>query len=85
MPFLSTEGVTKNFLKIGSFYQQVGDGGWTEYYGGQGAYSVFRKSSGILQVAQDNNVKTYMLVLVLWLVALLIIVYLDSLNLRASH
>lgn len=65
MPFLSTEGITKRFLKIGASYQQVGDGGWTEYYGGQGAYSVFSKRSGILQVAQDNNVKIYMLVLVL--------------------
>nr|YP_009554115.1 NADH dehydrogenase subunit 5 [Bitias brevis]QBA19626.1 NADH dehydrogenase subunit 5 [Bitias brevis] len=74
MPFLSTRGVSNGVLILGSLYQQTGDGGWSEYYGGQGAYSFFSKTSGYLQIAQDNSVKVYMVVLVMWLVALLIII-----------
>nr|YP_010242195.1 NADH dehydrogenase subunit 5 [Notostomus gibbosus]QTI83235.1 NADH dehydrogenase subunit 5 [Notostomus gibbosus] len=74
MPFLSTRGVSNLFLKSGGLYQQVGDSGWSEFYGGQGSYSLFVKSSGYLQVAQDNSVKIYMVVFVMWLVALAAIV-----------
>nr|QFQ01305.1 NADH dehydrogenase subunit 5 [Plesionika sindoi] len=74
MPFLSTRGVSNNFLLMGASYHQTGDGGWSEFYGGQGAYSTFSSASKYLQVAQDNNVKIYMVVLVMWLVGLLIII-----------
>nr|YP_010546131.1 NADH dehydrogenase subunit 5 [Plesionika edwardsii]UYG50021.1 NADH dehydrogenase subunit 5 [Plesionika edwardsii] len=74
MPFLSTRGISNNFLSLGASYHQTGDGGWSEFYGGQGAYSMFSMASKYIQVAQDNNVKIYMVVLVFWLVAFLIIV-----------
>nr|YP_009424535.1 NADH dehydrogenase subunit 5 [Chlorotocus crassicornis]ASU92681.1 NADH dehydrogenase subunit 5 [Chlorotocus crassicornis] len=74
MPFISTRGVSKGFLSLGALYQQVGDAGWSEYYGGQGGYLFFSKSSKYLQVAQDNNVKIYMVVLVMWLSGLLVAV-----------
>nr|QPL15865.1 NADH dehydrogenase subunit 5 [Acanthephyra sp.] len=74
MPFLSTRGVSNLFLSGGGLYQQIGDSGWSEYYGGQGSYSLFVKSSRYLQVAQDNSVKIYMVVFVMWLVALAVIV-----------
>nr|QFQ01338.1 NADH dehydrogenase subunit 5 [Nematocarcinus gracilis] len=73
MPFLSTRGVSMAFLTAGSSYHQVGDAGWSEYYGGQGAYSLFTKSSNYLQAAQDNSVKIYMMVFMMWLIALVII------------
>nr|YP_010703297.1 NADH dehydrogenase subunit 5 [Heterocarpus sibogae]WCO11500.1 NADH dehydrogenase subunit 5 [Heterocarpus sibogae] len=74
MPFLSTYGVSSSFLLLGASYHQSGDSGWSEYYGGQGAYDFFSKVSSYLQVAQDNNVKIYMVVLVMWLVGLLIVI-----------
>jgi len=65
MPFLSTRGVRNLFLLRGGHYHQIGDRGWSEFYGGQGSYSLFVKSSRFLQVAQDNRVKIYMVVFVI--------------------
>nr|YP_008379287.1 NADH dehydrogenase subunit 5 [Nautilocaris saintlaurentae]AGS12706.1 NADH dehydrogenase subunit 5 [Nautilocaris saintlaurentae] len=73
MPFLSTRGVSNLFLKAGSFYHQVGDSGWSEHYGGQGSYNLFMMSSNYLQVAQDNNVKMYMVVFLMWLMVFVVI------------
>nr|YP_009512614.1 NADH dehydrogenase subunit 5 [Gordonella aff. paravillosa ZS-2018]AXJ93185.1 NADH dehydrogenase subunit 5 [Gordonella aff. paravillosa ZS-2018] len=73
MPFLSTYGASKNFLGGGNMYQKIGDSGWSEYYGGQGAYSVIMKSSSGLQVLQDNSMKVYMLSFMLWLIILFFI------------
>nr|YP_010868382.1 NADH dehydrogenase subunit 5 [Caridina pseudogracilirostris]WGU19668.1 NADH dehydrogenase subunit 5 [Caridina pseudogracilirostris] len=70
MPFLSTRGVSYPFLKLGLKYQRVGDGGWLESYGAQGAYYSFMKSSSYLQVAQENSLKIYMMMFVFWLVLL---------------
>nr|YP_010230784.1 NADH dehydrogenase subunit 5 [Oplophorus spinosus]QSV10494.1 NADH dehydrogenase subunit 5 [Oplophorus spinosus] len=74
MPFLSTRGVSNLFLERGSLYHQVGDSGWSEFYGGQGAYSLFISGFSYLQVAQDNSVKVCMVVFVVWLVVLSMIV-----------
>ena len=58
--------------------------GWSEFYGGQGAYSVFVGLSKGLQSAQDNNIKVYMVVLVIWLVVIGVLIYSNSL-MRALH
>nr|YP_009407039.1 NADH dehydrogenase subunit 5 [Typhlatya garciai]ASA39588.1 NADH dehydrogenase subunit 5 [Typhlatya garciai] len=68
MPFLSTYGVSNFVLKLSQHYHQGGDSGWLEYYGAQGAYRGFEVSSGFLQLAQDNSVKIYMVMYVLWLI-----------------
>nr|YP_010850314.1 NADH dehydrogenase subunit 5 [Metapenaeus intermedius]WGH12347.1 NADH dehydrogenase subunit 5 [Metapenaeus intermedius] len=73
MPFLSTYGVSKSFLKGGMKYQGVGDMGWSEYYGGQGIYFSVSKGSSSLQVLQDNSMKVYMLSFLLWLIVLFFI------------
>nr|YP_009540731.1 NADH dehydrogenase subunit 5 [Pleoticus muelleri]AYQ22924.1 NADH dehydrogenase subunit 5 [Pleoticus muelleri] len=75
MPFLSTFGVSKNFLMSGDLYQKVGDSGWSEYYGGQGIYSFMMEGSKSLQVFQDNKLKVYMLSFLLWLVVLIFIIF----------
>nr|YP_009159471.1 NADH dehydrogenase subunit 5 [Paratya australiensis]AKQ09516.1 NADH dehydrogenase subunit 5 [Paratya australiensis] len=75
MPFLSTRGVSKSILKLGSYYQQFGDGGWLEYYGAQGAYSSFMKSSSFLQTAQDNGIKIYMIMFMFWLILLAAVLF----------
>nr|YP_009926441.1 NADH dehydrogenase subunit 5 [Lysmata amboinensis]QNH68784.1 NADH dehydrogenase subunit 5 [Lysmata amboinensis] len=74
MPFLSTYGVSKEVLKVGVIYSKSGDSGWLEYYGSQGTHRLFMSVSAQLQVAQDNNVKIYMMIVMLWLVALLVVI-----------
>nr|WRV01093.1 NADH dehydrogenase subunit 5 [Stygiocaris lancifera] len=68
MPFLSTFGVSIFFLKISQLYSQSADSGWLEYYGAQGVYCKFESSSKYLQLAQDNSVKVYMVMFMLWAV-----------------
>nr|YP_009512575.1 NADH dehydrogenase subunit 5 [Hymenopenaeus neptunus]AXJ93142.1 NADH dehydrogenase subunit 5 [Hymenopenaeus neptunus] len=75
MPFLSTYGVSKDFLVGGDLYQKIGDSGWSEYYGGQGIYSSIEKGSQGLQVFQDNSMKVYMLSFLFWLVILVFIIF----------
>nr|YP_009407051.1 NADH dehydrogenase subunit 5 [Typhlatya arfeae]ASA39600.1 NADH dehydrogenase subunit 5 [Typhlatya arfeae] len=75
MPFLSTYGVSKFLLKVSQFYHQSGDSGWLEYYGAQGAYSGFEASSKYLQLAQDNSVKVYMVLFVLWLILVSVVLF----------
>nr|YP_009407025.1 NADH dehydrogenase subunit 5 [Typhlatya dzilamensis]ASA39574.1 NADH dehydrogenase subunit 5 [Typhlatya dzilamensis] len=68
MPLLSTYGASSFILKLSQRYHSSGDSGWLEYYGAQGAYQGFETCSGFLQLAQDNSVKIYMVMYVLWLV-----------------
>ena len=70
IPYLSTRGIREKFLISGELYQKVGDRGWSEYYGGQGVYSVLTKGSGYLQVLQDNNMKLYILSFLLWVIVI---------------
>nr|ANF05065.1 NADH dehydrogenase subunit 5 [Mierspenaeopsis hardwickii] len=73
MPFLSTNGGSKGFLKLGMNYHGVGDMGWSEYYGGQGIYLLIEKESKSLQILQDNSLSVYMLSFLFWLVILFFI------------
>lgn len=70
IPFLSTNGISLNFIKLGRKYHQLGDIGWSELYGGQGRNKILIEISKGLQTAQDNNIKTYMVILVLWLIVI---------------
>ena len=70
IPYLSTRGIREKFLISGELYQKVGDNGWSEYYGGQGVYSVLSKRSYHLQVLQDNNIKLYILRFLLWVIVI---------------
>lgn len=74
IPFLSTYGVRSGFLKLGVKYHRVGDRGWSEFYGGQGIYSLVRKGSRDLQVFQDNSLKVYILSFLLWLIVLFFLI-----------
>nr|YP_009406921.1 NADH dehydrogenase subunit 5 [Typhlatya pearsei]ASA39444.1 NADH dehydrogenase subunit 5 [Typhlatya pearsei] len=68
MPFLSTFGASNLILKISQYYHQSGENGWLEFYGAQGVSGSFEVYSGFLQLAQDNSVKIYMVMYVLWLI-----------------
>nr|YP_009915385.1 NADH dehydrogenase subunit 5 [Palaemon adspersus]QLM01574.1 NADH dehydrogenase subunit 5 [Palaemon adspersus] len=73
MPFLSTLGTALSSLKIGTFYLQVSDNGWSEYYGGQGMYLLMKDSSKILQIIQENSIKIYLVMMLIWMVGFLLV------------
>nr|WRV01080.1 NADH dehydrogenase subunit 5 [Palaemon australis] len=73
MPFLSTLGIGPKTLKLGGVYYQLIDSGWSEYYGGQGSYFMLVKSSSALQVIQENSIKVYLLMMLVWMVGLLLV------------
>nr|YP_009563991.1 NADH dehydrogenase subunit 5 [Alpheus inopinatus]QAX91341.1 NADH dehydrogenase subunit 5 [Alpheus inopinatus] len=70
MPFISTYGVSAVPLGAGHKYHHYMDSGWSEYYGGQGSYSLLNSISQRMQLIQDNNIKVYMMVLLMWVLAL---------------
>jgi len=74
MPFLSTYPTRYSILSIGNYYAKVSDFGWSEYYGGQGAYKLVINNSNYLQVIQDNRFKVYILRFIIWLFGIFILV-----------
>nr|YP_010988668.1 NADH dehydrogenase subunit 5 [Allanaspides hickmani]WOR80973.1 NADH dehydrogenase subunit 5 [Allanaspides hickmani]WOR80986.1 NADH dehydrogenase subunit 5 [Allanaspides hickmani] len=70
MPFLSTGWASEKVLGVSMVYQKIGDYGWYEYYGGQGSYKWAVSKSLIIQVFQDNSVKVYMLMFMIWVAVL---------------
>nr|ASA39496.1 NADH dehydrogenase subunit 5 [Typhlatya sp. JR2016] len=73
LPFLSTFGASNLVFKISQYYHQVSDSGWLEFYGAQGTYQGLENSSKYLQMAQDNSVKVYMAMYVVWLVLFVVV------------
>lgn len=71
LPFLSTLGVRPGRLRLGFFYHQVFDRGWSEYRGGQGLYYILRNLRKVLQVIQENRIKVYLLIMLVWRAGLL--------------
>lgn len=65
IPFISTRGVSNLPLAVGQKYHQYMDRGWSEYYGGQGSYALFEKVSNRMQLIQDNNIKVYIMILLI--------------------
>nr|YP_010166693.1 NADH dehydrogenase subunit 5 [Nebrioporus vagrans]QRV62784.1 NADH dehydrogenase subunit 5 [Nebrioporus vagrans] len=49
------------------------DQGWNEYFGGQGIYLNLKKNSLIFQFFQNNNMKIFLVLMVLWLMFLLLL------------
>nr|ANJ70287.1 NADH dehydrogenase subunit 5 [Acilius sulcatus] len=54
------------------------DQGWNEYLGGQGIYMNLSKSSMFFQFIQNNNMKIYFLLMVLWLVIIFMMMFIYS-------
>nr|QLM01549.1 NADH dehydrogenase subunit 5 [Palaemon varians] len=74
LPFLSTLGVGPKWLKMGAFYHQVSDSGWSEYYGGQGIYTSLSDLSKKLQIIQENSIKVYLLMMLIWMAGFLLMI-----------
>ena len=86
LPFISTYGVRKQPLELGGLVSKSFDYGWREYFGAQGIYRTITKWAKFNQGWQNNDLKTYLVSFILWLVILLFLLnlYLNSLY-RAWH
>nr|WAX39136.1 NADH dehydrogenase subunit 5 [Anaplecta sp. 3 ZQW-2020] len=73
MPFLSTYGLVVPPLLGGYAVVSYFDFGWSEYYGGQGVFSFFMFLGNLNQWFQYNNLKFYLMLLVMWLFIILFI------------
>nr|QNE85989.1 NADH dehydrogenase subunit 5 [Isoptena serricornis] len=71
MPFISTYGVSKAPLQMGIYVHKSFDQGWSEYFGAQGLYKMFMFGSSIVQNWQNNDLKTYLISFMFWVIILL--------------
>nr|YP_009995422.1 NADH dehydrogenase subunit 5 [Ochthebius magnannulatus]QNP09838.1 NADH dehydrogenase subunit 5 [Ochthebius magnannulatus] len=72
MPFISTFGVNFYPIYLGKLYYQYFDQGWFEYFGSQNIYNNLKLKSKFIQMLLSNNLKIYLIMLVLWIMVLLI-------------
>nr|QZM06647.1 NADH dehydrogenase subunit 5 [Tetanops sintenisi] len=68
MPYISTYGVISYPLLLGGSVVKSFDQGWSEFWGGQGVYNKLVQYSQLCHVTQNNNLKIYLLVFVLWVI-----------------
>nr|YP_010507214.1 NADH dehydrogenase subunit 5 [Amara ovata]UXF64365.1 NADH dehydrogenase subunit 5 [Amara ovata] len=75
MPNIST--FSMNFIPLMMSYNLYKnfDQGWNECFGGQGMYMNMKKNSIFFQFLQNNNMKIYLILVILWLVMLLIFMF----------
>nr|ALO77645.1 NADH deshydrogenase subunit 5 [Calleida angusticollis] len=73
MPNISTFSMNYIPLKFSFSLYKSFDQGWNEYFGGQGMYKSMNKNSMLLQFLQNNNMKIYMILIILWLIVLMIL------------
>nr|ARH53760.1 NADH dehydrogenase subunit 5 [Carpelimus fuliginosus] len=72
MPILSTFLFNNKILFLGGLYYKIIDQGWFEYYGSQNLYNNFKGMSKFYQLLYNNNLKIYLLMVLIWLFILLI-------------
>nr|WGO58049.1 NADH dehydrogenase subunit 5 [Rhabdoblatta incisa] len=71
MPYISTYGVVYQPLILGYSSLKSFDGGWNEYFGGQGLYSLFMMMSKINQWWQFNNLKLFLMFFIMWFIVIM--------------
>nr|YP_009990230.1 NADH dehydrogenase subunit 5 [Panulirus longipes]QNN01845.1 NADH dehydrogenase subunit 5 [Panulirus longipes] len=75
LPHLSGFFVSSHSLSVGSKVKKSLDGGWLEYFGGQGGHHTFMKGSGYIEMSQDKTFKVLVKTLFVWIVIMLIMLY----------
>nr|AII02232.1 NADH dehydrogenase subunit 5 [Oegoconia novimundi] len=73
MPNLSTYGLNYYCLNLGVKLLKSVDMGWSEYYSGQGIYSILSDYSVFYYFFQMNNFKIYLFSFVLWMIICMIL------------
>nr|UQS75797.1 NADH dehydrogenase subunit 5 [Heteralonia sp.] len=71
MPYISTYGLIMGPLTVGFNAIKSFDQGWSEFFGGQMIYENLSSYSKLAQIIQNNNLKIYMLLFILWSFVLL--------------
>nr|YP_004935251.1 NADH dehydrogenase subunit 5 [Arachnocampa flava]AET13076.1 NADH dehydrogenase subunit 5 [Arachnocampa flava] len=66
MPIISTLSMIFLPLMMGKKLVKEMDQGWSEWFGGQGLYLNMKNMSQYFQFYQNNNLKIYMLMFILW-------------------
>lgn len=79
IPFISTFGINFYPLYIGEYIYKNIDQGWREYFGRQNIYNNIKKNSLILQIFYFNNIKIFLILILLWVIFLVLNLYLNSL------
>nr|YP_006575998.1 NADH dehydrogenase subunit 5 [Tropisternus sp. BYU-CO166]ACZ58512.1 NADH dehydrogenase subunit 5 [Tropisternus sp. BYU-CO166] len=72
MPFISTFGVNYYPIYLGGKIYKNLDQGWSEFFGSQNIFHNLKNSSMFLQFVHNNNLKVFMVLLVLWILMLLV-------------
>nr|YP_009995539.1 NADH dehydrogenase subunit 5 [Eristalinus quinquestriatus]QNQ07380.1 NADH dehydrogenase subunit 5 [Eristalinus quinquestriatus] len=72
MPYISTYGIINYSLKLGMNVVKNFDQGWSEFMGSQNLYKQLVNYSQFNYVIQNNNLKIYLLIFVLWIMILLL-------------
>nr|YP_010947532.1 NADH dehydrogenase subunit 5 [Hesperus amabilis]WGO76435.1 NADH dehydrogenase subunit 5 [Hesperus amabilis] len=72
MPILSTFGINLFPLVMGSMIYKIFDQGWLEHYGSQNIYKNLKSTSIFMQFVFNNNLKIYLIILVMWVMYLFI-------------
>nr|UBN08781.1 NADH dehydrogenase subunit 5 [Macropanesthia kraussiana] len=75
MPYLSTYGVSMGPLMVGYFSLKVFDGGWNEYFGGQGIYNMYMYMSKMNQWWQFNNLSMFLMFFVMWIIIIVFMMF----------
>nr|WCS92084.1 NADH dehydrogenase subunit 5 [Dyscolus rotundiceps] len=75
MPNISTFSMNYVPLLMSYNLYKSFDQGWNEYFGGQGMYQNMKSNSIFFQFLQNNNMKIYLILIILWLVMLLIFMF----------
>nr|YP_010610987.1 NADH dehydrogenase subunit 5 [Rhingia xanthopoda]WAP91821.1 NADH dehydrogenase subunit 5 [Rhingia xanthopoda] len=71
MPYISTYGVINYSLKLGMIVVKNFDQGWSEFMGSQNLYKQLVMYSQSNYMLQNNNLKVYLLIFVLWFMILM--------------
>nr|YP_010304998.1 NADH dehydrogenase subunit 5 [Semidalis macleodi]ULR86829.1 NADH dehydrogenase subunit 5 [Semidalis macleodi] len=76
MPYITLMGLNKTLLLYSKNFFMLLDQGWNEIFGGQFLYKTLSENSMFIQSINVNSLKSYFLLMVLWLVIILIMVML---------
>nr|QGQ61714.1 NADH dehydrogenase subunit 5 [Carabus smaragdinus] len=73
MPNISTFSMNYMPLMLSYNLFKSFDQGWNEYFGGQGMYKSMKSNSMFMQFLQNNNMKIYLVLIILWVIMLFLI------------
>jgi NADH-ubiquinone oxidoreductase chain 5 len=72
IPYISTYGIINYRLKIGINVVKNFDQGWSEFIGRQNLYKQLIINSQSLNFLQNNSLKIYLIIFILWFIILVI-------------